>query len=84
MATTTNREQLLREIAALSDDALAALMDMGYGELHPEQPEFGLIVCQDCAARQGREYQYDCDAEDPDCNRMAAWMRWPCRRERIL
>jgi hypothetical protein len=79
----TNREKLIEEITALSDRQLAELMLSGYAGLNPERPDFGMILCEDCQARIGRVYQYDCGTEDcPESE--ADWMRWPCRRERIL
>jgi len=79
----TNREKLIEEITALSDRQLAELMLSGYEGLNPDRADFCLIVCEDCQARLGRVYRHDCGNED--CPGMEIeWMRWPCRRERIL
>lgn len=74
----TNREQLLAEISAMSNRQLAnLLLDGGY-----DQP-LGLIMCQDCQARQGKIYNYDCGVEDcAGCE--VEWMAWPCRRRNLL
>ena len=78
----TNREKLIAEIDALSDGALEDLLMSGW-----QQKDLGLTLCQDCRARVGEVYDYDCGIKDDDydsCPGFDEWLHWPCRHERLL
>ena len=78
----TNREKLLQEISELPDRQLMDLMMAGYCGINPHR-DFGVVLCEDCQARNGGECIRQGD--DEDCADIeTAWMHQECRHDRLL